>query len=373
MATNGPNTVNNTGRLTYNEKEKLATFCSNESVDRNFRDNAQKEGVFYKITDNLNTPLPDWEEDSDKGFKFCESKNIAGRLKFQMKLPDHVAAIVLNHNRSSYRLSVYPKDNENDIMTFTMEVDRSTFPQRITKMTVNDIERIKRQEQASMEAKENGELAPASKAFSSASKDDFKDDEPQLSPEKTSETSAFNANNAPINEQPKKKGSPLVPIIIAVVVALLIALGAVFYFFKDAILGGADTTASQEQTAPPKEEVKAPEARACDLNGDDRTVLQSCLASKPSNEDLYILVGQALRAERCDLALRLLSAKGRAPDGGDFAYVLAMYSAPNSTFATNCIPKNAQEAQYWAKRASEAQNFNEGQARQLFDKYIEQK
>lgn len=168
----------------------------------------------------------------------------------------------------------------------------------------------------------------------------------------------------------------LIGIIVGVIV-LLAVLGGLAFVFKDNIMSLLNGSSSQTASAPANPESKeekpapAPAANKCSLEGDDRTVLQNCLSSSPSDEDLYTLIGSAIKHDRCDLALRILSAKGRSPSGSTYAYILAMFYAPSTSFNSSCMAKSAQEAQYWAQRAQSDKNFNEGKAREVLNKYIE--
>ncbi len=90
----------------------------------------------------------------------------------------------------------------------------------------------------------------------------------------------------------------------------------------------------------------------CELNNahSDGEILQNCLASKPKAPALLTLAQQAVQAERCDLAARLLMSQARA-QGGDFALLLAQYFDPNEKTGSSCFKKSADDAIYWYQKA----------------------
>ena len=70
------------------------------------------------------------------------------------------------------------------------------------------------------------------------------------------------------------------------------------------------------------------------------------------------MLAESLRLNRCEIALRILRTKGRAAEGGLYAYVYAMYADPRSKFVSSCITKSDADAQYWAQRVQNDQTFN---------------
>lgn len=212
------------------------------------------------------------------------------------------------------------------------------------------------------------------------------------------------------------------------ILGVILVLGLLFFFFKDLILGPekeltlADTAYEQEvapepESAPevpaaPEPEPAAPVAAAepeqvtrgleipesaaasvgagavvggravgttttmmtaqqnCRLagnKGDDRTIINNCLATQPTNADLQSLLAEAMRAERCEIALRILRTKGRSADGGIFAYVYALYADPKSTYNSPCITKSPEDARYWAERVRQDRSFSEAQGQELLE------
>ena len=98
--------------------------------------------------------------------------------------------------------------------------------------------------------------------------------------------------------------------------------------------------------------------RIAGVKGDERDILNMCLATKPSKEDLTGMLAEALRLERCEIAQRILRTLGRAPDGTAFAFVYATFADPNNVAQTKCIVKRDSDAQYWATRVKNDHNFN---------------
>lgn len=191
------------------------------------------------------------------------------------------------------------------------------------------------------------------------------------------------------------------------ILGVLIVLGLLIFFFKDLIFGTGSTSiasndtppaqeASVEQapepapepepeSAPEPEMASAPDSAPVEVQvesvltpaqqncrivagaGDDRTIINKCLASKPTDNDLQHLLAESMKAERCEIALRILRTKGRAVNGGAFAYVYALYADPKSTYTSPCISKSAEDAEYWAGRVSQDRNFTEAQGQELLE------
>lgn len=367
--------------------------------------------VFYSVKDasgsNIFLPFKIVSQNGER--RLPANKVSFSRSKvLTIKFPKEHWPVFKDAAHQQLTLSFKPKDKPNFVLSVKASFDLAKAPNNVMASSYEEEEfDYQEDEEKAQKLKEKSFVTEkTSKPEPAPAQEPTPAPEPEPAPEVQAADANFGSSgnvnssfsnaqpNAPQynqqyanNMQPKKGGSGLI-IGIVVAVVVLVAAGALFYFFKDDILGssgGAESTSSQAaqpsatESAPAapssntSESASAAASGACALNGDDREVLKACLASKPNNEEIYRLVGEALKAERCDLALRLLTAKGRAPDGGDFAYAMAMYSAPNSTFQSKCIQKNAQEAQYWAKRAQESINFNEGKARDLFNKYIEMK
>lgn len=154
-------------------------------------------------------------------------------------------------------------------------------------------------------------------------------------------------------------------------VITLVLLGVAAYFLKG-FLGGGEVAPEP----PAQEEQKAEESQAaepeventgmvsanknCQIGSgeiSDKDLLNKCLGSKPSADDLKGLLAESLRLNRCEVALRILRTKGREADGAVFAYVYSQYASPNSTWKHSCITKNDSDAAYWSERAKKDQNF----------------
>ena len=120
-------------------------------------------------------------------------------------------------------------------------------------------------------------------------------------------------------------------------------------------------------SAPSAPEPVDPVKQACSLQEklDDKTVLNACLAAKPSDEHLFALMADAMQNDRCEIVLRVLRTKGRADNGGAYAYTYAQYADPQSSYQSKCIEKNASDVTYWTERMQADKNFNQQEADKL--------
>ena len=66
---------------------------------------------------------------------------------------------------------------------------------------------------------------------------------------------------------------------------------------------------------------------------------------------LIAFSNEAIKSDRCDIAKRIFSSKGR--QDANFAYVYAQYFDPNSQVAADCLPKDKKQAIYWYQKAAE--------------------
>ena len=89
----------------------------------------------------------------------------------------------------------------------------------------------------------------------------------------------------------------------------------------------------------------------------DAELLQKCLAVTPDNVKLMQFTKEALAAQRCDLATRLLISRGRAL-APEFALLYATYLDPNSAESDPCFTKNATDAAYWYQKVLEGDAGN---------------
>ena len=176
-------------------------------------------------------------------------------------------------------------------------------------------------------------------------------------------------------EENLRKGSGLVKVL--GILGVIVVLAILGFFMKDLLKGlfsgGPEVvvgqTASQpEESAAPEEPaepevVLTPAQQNCRIDGnsaDDRTIINNC-------QDMQNLLVEAMRAERCEIALRILRTKGRAADGGVFAYVYATYADPSSSYSSSCITKSAQDAAYWTGNVAKDLNFTEAAGQELLD------
>lgn len=113
-----------------------------------------------------------------------------------------------------------------------------------------------------------------------------------------------------------------------------------------------------------------PEYRPCDLGEAGRTdseIISGCLSSKPADADLQSLLAQSMKNGRCEIVLRLLRTKGRADDGGNYAYIYSVYADPSSQYSNECINKNDSDHQYWAQRVKDNKSFNPEAAQKVLE------
>ncbi|MBQ9275112.1 MAG: hypothetical protein IJ228_09870 [Succinivibrio sp.] len=99
--------------------------------------------------------------------------------------------------------------------------------------------------------------------------------------------------------------------------------------------------------------VSAPDtaASACSVSvSDDGELISGCLKTSPDQEVLLKLVDEALAAQRCNVAIRLLSSLGRS-QGGEYALKYARLSDPNTQIENSCVPKDQSRAVYWYQKA----------------------
>lgn len=183
---------------------------------------------------------------------------------------------------------------------------------------------------------------------------------------------------------PAPSKSPMILKIVGIICVLALIAGAV-YFVLDMLnsKNGVDmpTDEQQQEQEQPQDgssqdgsaDVAAAGAAtaaagSCSLKGntaDDKTVISNCLASAPKADDIYSLLNEAMREQRCEIVQRILRTKGRAADGGPFAHVYARYSDPGSQFVNKCIEKNANDSQYWSQRVKADKNFDKREADKL--------
>lgn len=109
-------------------------------------------------------------------------------------------------------------------------------------------------------------------------------------------------------------------------------------------------------------------AQACTLvgnTGTDQTVIARCLNAKPSAEQINNLLREALQNNRCEIALKILSSKGRSPNGGNYAYVYGLMADPGVRGGSKCIIKKSDDASYWYEQAKKDPNFDRKEAIKL--------
>lgn len=168
---------------------------------------------------------------------------------------------------------------------------------------------------------------------------------------------AANANAAAANNNNK---SIFIMKIVGIVCVILLLIGAAL-FVMNLMKGNAGASA-------PVEEPQSNINQACSLEhakGDDKDIINNCLQSNPTADDLNYLLANAMKQDRCEIVLRVLRTKGRAADGSTYAYVYSQYADPNSAYKSKCINKSQDDATYWAERVKSNQSFNQAQADEL--------
>lgn len=148
--------------------------------------------------------------------------------------------------------------------------------------------------------------------------------------------------------------------IVGIVCVILLLIGAAL-FVMNLMKGNAGASA-------PVEEPQSNINQACSLEhakGDDKDIINNCLQSNPTADDLNYLLANAMKQDRCEIVLRVLRTKGRAADGSTYAYVYSQYADPNSAYKSKCINKSQDDATYWAERVKSNQSFNQAQADEL--------
>lgn len=173
---------------------------------------------------------------------------------------------------------------------------------------------------------------------------------------------AANANAAAANAAAANNNNKSIFImkIVGIVCVILLLIGAAL-FVMNLMKGNAGASA-------PVEEPQSNINQACSLEhakGDDKDIINNCLQSNPTADDLNYLLANAMKQDRCEIVLRVLRTKGRAADGSNYAYVYSQYADPNSSYKSKCINKSQDDATYWAERVKSNQSFNQAQADEL--------
>lgn len=173
---------------------------------------------------------------------------------------------------------------------------------------------------------------------------------------------AANANAAAANAAAANNNNKSIFImkIVGIVCVILLLIGAAL-FVMNLMKGNAGASA-------PVEEPQSNINQACSLEhakGDDKDIINNCLQSNPTADDLNYLLANAMKQDRCEIVLRVLRTKGRAADGSTYAYVYSQYADPNSSYKSKCINKSQDDATYWAERVKSNQSFNQAQADEL--------
>lgn len=171
-------------------------------------------------------------------------------------------------------------------------------------------------------------------------------------------TTAAPANTAAAGANNNK--SIFIMKIVGIVCVILLLIGAAL-FVMNLMKGNAGASA-------PVEEPQSNINQACSLEhakGDDKDIINNCLQSNPTADDLNYLLANAMKQDRCEIVLRVLRTKGRAADGSTYAYVYSQYADPNSSYKSKCINKSQDDATYWAERVKSNQSFNQAQADEL--------
>ncbi len=355
-------------------------------------------GIELIVVRRNEEPLADWVSPQADGFLRIQPKNCRQRaLDFCFDVGPEVVNPMAFDNSGDYLLKV--KDQRGVYQTFTVAIQGMPRPSSNFGPKPQPRPSFKAQgpngaymspEERLRAAQEGTGLGPDSNKASASSFTAAAAGEPVTPAERQARANATQqaAMDAAANREIKTQAAGTLIKVIGIACVILLLLGAA-YFLKDLIFNDLEGTSpspvaqsqSQEEQSPAKAEETPqleenageklslgtavgglvssnPVCRIDGAKGDDRTIINNCLASNPSNEDLRGMLAESLRLNRCEIALRILRTKGRAADGGLYAYVYAMYADPRSKFASQCITKSDADAQYWAQRVQNDQTFN---------------
>lgn len=161
--------------------------------------------------------------------------------------------------------------------------------------------------------------------------------------------------------EPKKAGAALLVKILLACVSLLVFAALIWWFFlregeaqKNI---AADPAATQkEQPAVVAKDNVVPqsknESNICKLgfSQDDKALLDACMASKPSDEELLKLASASFAKGRCMIGTRIYSSLGRTgAKGAALAY--ARFFDPKSNQQSDCVKKDGSQAKYWYEKS----------------------
>lgn len=364
----------------------------------NFSDHCDELGDFNKdgirlVVSKEYRLLADWPEKSDSGFVLV--LNVKGRKRakdFEFQVGSEVVNPMATDAKGSYLLKIRSADGKKEY-SFSVDVRKAPTPGFARgrqdafvpreKIVINQSD-----EQASSKPNSKASGPDSLSGVTSGPAQDFSKSpghvqglgtDPRTLQEGATATpfskdqvsdpnfnqsanfaSATNSNFSSANQttSPNKSStssSQAIVKIVGIVCVLILLVGAVFFVMN--LMKGSVSSEPQSNVN-----------QSCSLDkatGDDKDIINKCLASNPSNEDINNLLADAFKKERCEIVLRVLRTKGREPNGGIYAYVYSKYADPMSSYNSKCISKSVDDASYWLDRAKGDQSFDQVKADQL--------
>ena len=160
--------------------------------------------------------------------------------------------------------------------------------------------------------------------------------------------------------EPKKAGVALLVKIVLALAALLLIAALVWWFLSK---NGAEqtkpltdpaVTAKEHPVAAVKDNAASvpKSTKVCELgfSQDDKALLDACMASKPSDEELLKLASASFANGRCMIGTRIYSSLGRTgAKGAALAY--ARFFDPKSNQQSDCGKKDGSQAKYWYEKS----------------------
>jgi len=169
--------------------------------------------------------------------------------------------------------------------------------------------------------------------------------EPLPEPEPVAEVEPIPPKPQPVPPKPKPKPKsrwPLLVLLLLVLLAAGLALGWFLLRPNPSVDTPAEATTSGACSAPVLAE-----------NQDDLALIQNCLKTSPSSDEVLALINAAKESKRCNLVQRLYAHKAQSGDAV-IALAYAREYDPASFKAGGCIESaDAETAAYWYELALE--------------------
>lgn len=162
------------------------------------------------------------------------------------------------------------------------------------------------------------------------------------------------------SEPEKAGGTLLVKILLAFVLLLVLAALIWWFFFKEgeaqkSVVTDPVATQNEQPAATVKDNAVSASGstgKVCELgfSQDDKALLDACMASKPSDEELLKLASTSFANGRCMIGTRIYSSLGRTgAKGAALAY--ARFFDPKSNQQSDCVKKDGSQAKYWYEKS----------------------